>query len=369
MYARTAAAMKIFQTLTQGELADLLVPLSRPKRLSDKSNQIEIETKKIKQARYRAKQIFHWYYQRSVRDWDLMTDLAKELREWCKLNLKIYEFQKREEINASDGTTKFVWWTEDNRTIESVLIPADEEVSRLTACVSSQVGCAMDCGFCSTGGQGFERNLEVHEIVAQIHELKMMAPVTNVVFMGMGEPLNNFETVTKSCRIILDQDGLNFSKRKVTISTCGIVPKIDELGKTLDVSLAVSLNATTDEQRNRIMPINRKWNIASLLEACRRFPLGSHRRITFEYVLLKDFNDTDLDAERLTKLVRGIPSKINLIVYNEFPGSEFRKPEEEKVKKFQRILMDNGLTALVRASRGQEILAACGQLRSRTGST
>jgi 23S rRNA (adenine2503-C2)-methyltransferase len=186
--------------------------------------------------------------------------------------------------------------------------------------------------------------------------------------MGMGEPLHNFENVVKACQIMLDQDGMNFSKRKVTISTSGLVSAIEELGKRVDVSLAISLNASNDEQRSQIMPVNKKWNIEALMTACRNYPLGSHRRITFEYVMLKDFNDTLEDAARVAKLVRGIPSKVNLIPFNEHPGSEFKRPLDENVKKFQKFLLDRNVTTTVRISRGRDISAACGQLRSLFGS-
>jgi 23S rRNA (adenine2503-C2)-methyltransferase len=239
-----------------------------------------------------------------------------------------------------------------------------ERWTRLTACISSQVGCAMACKFCLTGIQGLDRSLEAHEIVAQVFELRKVAPITNIVFMGMGEPLHNLDNVVKACQILLEPHGLKFSKRKITVSTSGLVPAIDELGQRVDVSLAVSLNATTDEQRSQIMPVNKKWPISELLAACRRYPLGSHRHITFEYVLLKDFNDSIADAARLVKLVRGIPSKINLIPFNEHSGSIYQRPDEKVVKAFQKHLVDRGLVATVRISRGRDILAACGQLRS-----
>ncbi|MGZ3689293.1 MAG: 23S rRNA (adenine(2503)-C(2))-methyltransferase RlmN, partial [Bdellovibrionota bacterium] len=239
-----------------------------------------------------------------------------------------------------------------------------EKWSRLTACISSQVGCAMACKFCLTGVQGLDRHLQVHEIVTQVHELRMRAPITNIVFMGMGEPLHNLQNVIKACKILLDTDGLNFSKRKVTVSTSGIVPAIEELGKSVDVSLAISLNGTTDVQRTAIMPVNKRWPLSELMDVCRRYPLGSHRRITFEYVLLKDHNDTLEDAGRILKLIRGIPSKVNLIPFNEHSGSVYKRPDDEVVRKFQKYLVDRGVTATVRISRGRDILAACGQLRS-----
>ncbi len=403
--------MIYFQSLTKAELADLLLPLSRVKGrgLSDE----EIEKKAKKQAAYRAQQVFHWVYQRFVDDWEQMSDLSKELRAWLKENMVVYRLDQRVAQQALDGTHKFLWDLVDKKTIESVIIPAalqeksgsaaisrltgqdpggehgddeDEEElmqagkrfagaktnakvdsgnwRRLTACISSQVGCAMACKFCLTGIQGLDRSLQTHEIVTQVHELRRHAPITNIVFMGMGEPLHNLDSVSKACQILLDQDGLGFSKRKVTVSTSGLVPAIEELGRRVDVSLAISLNATTDEQRSAIMPVNKKWNIAKLLETCRNYPLGPHRRITFEYVMLKDFNDSMEDAARLVKLTRGIPSKINLIPFNEHSGAEFKRPTDERVKEFQRYLVDRNLTATVRISRGRDILAACGQLRS-----
>lgn len=402
--------MIYLQSLTKAELAELLIPLSRVKAPRDTAPE-ELERKAKKQAAYRAQQIFHWVYQRFVADWDLMSDLSKDLRTWLKENVEVYRLKERVSNQALDGTHKFLWDLVDSKTIESVIIPAalqektgsdaitrlsgqdaapiddeDEEDliergarfsgaktdaradsgkwRRLTACISSQVGCAMACKFCLTGIQGLDRSLQTHEIVTQVLELRRHAPITNIVFMGMGEPLHNIDAVAKACQIMLDQDGMSFSKRKITVSTSGLVPAIEELGKRVDVSLAVSLNATTDEQRSEIMPVNKKWNIAALLDACRKFPLGPHRRITFEYVLLKDFNDTLEDAARLVKLTRGIPSKINLIPFNEHSGSTFKRPDDVRVKAFQKFLMDGKLTATVRISRGRDISAACGQLRS-----
>jgi 23S rRNA (adenine2503-C2)-methyltransferase len=385
--------MIYFQSLTKDELAGLLKPLSRVKKRPEMTPE-ELELKEIKQARYRAQQIFHWVYQRYQTDWDQMSDLSKDLRVWLKENIQVFRLSERHSSQAMDGTHKFLWNLTDSKTIESVIIPAAlqektddafevEEGSemafagrpvnssatqphwgRLTACISSQVGCAMACKFCLTGVQGLDRHLQVHEIVTQIFELRTRAPITNIVFMGMGEPLHNLENVVKACQILLDQDGLNFSKRKVTVSTSGLVPAIEELGKRVDVSLAISLNGTTDEQRSAIMPVNKKWNIEKLLTACRNYPLGSHRRITFEYVMLKGINDSLEDAARLVKLVRGIPSKINLIPFNEHSGSEFKRPSDTVIREFQKYLLDRELTATVRISRGRDILAACGQLRS-----
>lgn len=383
------------QSLTKQELADLLLPLSYVR------GDLTPDTpKKRKQAMMRAKMIFHWVYKRYVLDWDQMSDLSKDVRNWLKENVEIFRLNASYEKQSEDGTFKFLWKLNDSKTIESVIIPAAlkekarEEIlnpqnvfsgpkvknkeddedgvdleswSRLTACISSQVGCAMACKFCLTGIQGLDRSLETHEVVTQVLELRTRAPITNIVFMGMGEPLHNVKNIIKACQIMLDEDGMNFSKRKVTVSTSGLVPGIEELFQNTDVSLAISLNASTDEQRSEIMPVNKKWNIAALLDACRKVPLGSHRRITFEYVLLKDFNDQPEDAHRVMKLLRGIPSKVNLIPFNPHPGSDFQRPSDDVVMKFQKILLDGGCTATVRISRGQDILAACGQLRSLFG--
>lgn len=383
--------MVIFQSLTQAEFAELLLPQSRSKRSDLESLDAEaIDKKKRKQAALRAKLIFHWVYQRHVTDWNLMSDIAKDLREWLIANVTIHRMTSKVIQQAEDGTHKFLWSLADGKTIESVIIPAalhekdeipeaedarfagikseeklgSEHWSRLTVCISSQVGCAMACKFCLTGIQGLDRHLQVHEIVTQVHELRMRAPITNIVFMGMGEPLHNLDNVAKACQILLDPDGMQFSKRKITVSTSGIAPAIEELGQRVDVSLAISLNASHDEQRSMIMPVNRKWNIARLLEACRKYPLGGHRRITFEYVLLKGLNDSLEDAARVLQLLKSMKAKVNLIPFNEHPGSEFKRPSDQTVKLFQRYLLDRGMVATVRISRGRDILAACGQLRS-----
>jgi 23S rRNA (adenine2503-C2)-methyltransferase len=404
--------MLIFQSLTKSDLADALLPLSTAKEerdlrtLTDESEREallqKIAKKKRKQAEMRAKQLFHWVYQRYVTDYDQMTDIAKDIRAWLKENVRIFRLEETYSKQSEDGTYKFLWKLNDTKTIESVIIPAalkekvgdevmatledgkrysgieveraglDRELdtdswARLTACISSQVGCAMACKFCLTGVQGLDRSLEVHEVVTQVHELRMRAPITNIVFMGMGEPLHNVKNIAKACQILLDEDGMNFSKRKVTVSTSGLVPAIGELYQQTDVSLAISLNASTDEQRSQIMPVNKRWPIAELLAACRKVPLGGHRRITFEYVMLRDFNDTLEDAKRVAQMLRGIPAKVNLIPFNEHSGADFKRPNDDTVLKFQRYLLSQGYTTTVRISRGRDILAACGQLRSLFG--
>lgn len=406
MKAQSPHQKTFLQSLTLEELAERLLPVSAPTRrsLSDE----ERETQRRKRARYRARQIFQWVYQRFVLDWDQMTDLSRDLREWLKENIEIYRLSVQSAQTSFDGTRKYLWGLEDGKTIESVIIPSalqekssidlhdahtrdiqtvtpsrysgesiygqepsrdtrsedETKWKRLTACISSQVGCAMACRFCLTGKMGLERQLQAHEIVTQVHELRKLAPITNIVFMGMGEPLHNLENVIQACKILLEQDGLNFSKRKVTVSTSGLVPAIDRLGQEVDVSLAISLNASEDEQRESIMPVNKRWNLRELMAACRRYPLGSHRRITFEYVLLKGINDAPVDAKRVVELIRGIPCKVNLIPFNEHSASEYKRPSDQKVREFQKVLMEHKITTTVRISRGRDILAACGQLKS-----
>jgi 23S rRNA (adenine2503-C2)-methyltransferase len=249
------------------------------------------------------------------------------------------------------------------------LIP-DED--RQTLCISSQVGCQQACRFCLTGSGGFTRNLKAFEIADQVLEVERILRqerkrrITNIVLMGMGEPLANFDEVMAALKVITSEKGLGFSPRRVTISTDGLVPEIDRLGNCgVKVNLAVSLNATTDEVRDRIMPVNRRYPIKELLAACRRFPLEPRRRITFEYVLLKGVNDSVEDAHQLARLLRGIKCKVNLIPFNPFPGSEFKRPDDVAVRQFQKVLLDNHYTAPVRESRGSDISAACGQLRER----
>ena len=272
---------------------------------------------------------------------------------------------------SKDGTEKFLFGLEDGESIESVLIP-DED--RHTLCISSQVGCAMSCGFCLTAGIGFKRNLKAHEIVDQIiavirvksEELKVKSstnPVTNIVFMGMGEPLLNLDEVVEALHLITGFMG--FSKRRITLSTCGIAPKIIELYRRAPhVNLAVSLNAATDEVRNRLMSINKEYPIRVLLDACRKIPLSPRDRITFEYVMIDGMNDSLSDAKRLVTLLRGISSKVNLIPFNPFAGSRFKRPSDERVLAFQEILVGGKIYTFIRKSKGQDILAACGQLKA-----
>jgi 23S rRNA (adenine2503-C2)-methyltransferase len=318
---------------------------------------------------YRSNQIIAWLYRHHARSFDEMTNIPKAERGLLSTFFTISQPKIIMTEISSDGTRKFLFELEDGHTIESVLIP---DKDRQTLCISSQVGCQQACRFCLTGSGGFMRNLNAHEIVDQVLEISRLLEqekrrrITNIVLMGMGEPLANFEEVVKALKVIVSESGLGFSPRRVTVSTDGLVPQIAKLGKCgLKVNLAVSLNATTDEVRDRIMPVNRHYPIREVLDACKRFPLEPRRRITFEYVMLKGVNDFAEDAQRLSRLLKGIKCKINLIPFNPFPGSEFKRPDDAAVRRFQKILMDHHFTAPVRESRGRDISAACGQLKEK----
>lgn len=313
---------------------------------------------------FRARQLIHRIYEKGAESIDDIKEFSKQLREQLSKKAYISNLKLLERHRAADGTEKFLFELEDRLSIETVLIP-DE--NRLTLCVSSQVGCAMGCDFCLTGTMGLKRNLKSFEIVDQVIQVsKLISPrrITNIVFMGMGEPLNNIEEVSEALSRITRLIGI--SKRRITLSTSGIVPNLLKLPEMApSVNIAISLNATTDEIRNTIMPINRRYPIKTLLEACRAYPLEPRRRITFEYVLLKDVNDTYDDAIRLIKLLKGIPLKINLIPFNPYTGAKYKRPHEDRVLEFQEILIKRGLTALIRKSKGAEICGACGQLIGR----
>ena len=318
-----------------------------------------------KKARYHSKHIFSWIYDRKVTSWDEMSDLPKLVRARFAETHTMTRMPRVFEQKSTDGTRKFLFQLVDGKTIESVLIPSED---RMTICISSQVGCAMGCKFCLTATMGLMRNLEVHEIVGQVLELSRETKITNIVFMGMGEPLHNLENVARACEILIAQEGLDFSKRKVTISTSGLVPAIRKLNTRLvgacRPNLAISLNASYDAQRESVMPVNKAFPIEELLNACREFELEPHRKLTFEYVLLGQLNDTLDDAERVRQLVQDIPCMVNLIPFNAHPASPFLRPTDQAIDGFHRYLMDRGVSAMIRHSRGRDILAACGQLRS-----
>lgn len=315
---------------------------------------------------YRANQIFKWIYLRQADRFEQMTDIKKETRSFLENHFTIDRLTISKTQTSTDGSRKFLFRLRDGNYIESVLIP---EKDHYTLCISSQVGCAQGCKFCMTARGGFTRNLSAGEILAQVrdiaHSLRGDLPLSNIVLMGMGEPLANYRNVINAISILTNNDiGLRFSRRRVTLSTAGIVPKLIDLGRDSNVSLAISLNATDNKTRGEIMPINHKYPMELLLEACRNYPLKPTRRITFEYILIKDLNDHEKNAIQLAKLLTPIKSKINLIPFNEFEGSEFRRPDEKTILKFQEILHQKNYTTIIRQSKGQDISAACGQLRA-----
>jgi 23S rRNA (adenine2503-C2)-methyltransferase len=311
--------------------------------------------------------MLRWLYREGVHSIDEMTNLSKKFRQELKEVSTISSLHPLRVEEARDGTKKFLFQLEDGNFIESVLI---SDKSRLTLCVSTQVGCALGCRFCLTGKKGWKRNLMVSEILNQIlavrETLKDGSSITNIVLMGMGEPLANYDNTLKAIELMVHPEAFKFSSRRVTLSTAGLLPELERLSKDkVSFRLAISLNASDEETRSYLMPVNRRYPLERLLEVCRHFPLRPRARITFEYVLVEGINDTSQDAKRLLKLLRGIPSKINLIPLNEAPGIPFKKPSDEKVREFQDILIKGGVTAIVRASKGADISAACGQLQGR----
>lgn len=310
---------------------------------------------------FRARQILHWIYQRGVCDFAQMTDLSKPFRAQLAEVATVSDWSPELTQESRDGTRKYLFRLADGESVETVRIPMDG--GRTTLCISSQVGCAMQCEFCRTGQFGLLRNLSAGEIVNQVCAAHRDGPIDNIVLMGMGEPLHNLDNVVRALQILYDDDGFGYGPRKVTLSTSGLVPQLRELGARIKVNLAVSLNATSDEVRDRLMPINRRYPLAELLQACREFPLAPRQRITFEYILIRGVNDSLADARRLVKLLHGISAKVNLILYNEHEGSSFRSPEPATVEAFQTLLLNKGLVAVRRASKGRDIAAACGQLK------
>lgn len=337
---------------------------------------------KLGEPPFRAKQIFRWVHQRGARSFEEMSDLSKSLRTRLSESAQLPSLSIKTVERAGDGTRKYAFASAAGHVVEAVFIPDASAKGRNTLCISSQVGCAVDCQFCLTASLGLIRNLGPGEIVEQITRVKedleggpltgkKKAPrddeddtprIGNIVMMGMGEPLQNYKALIPALKTMSHELSHNISPRRITVSTSGLVPRIARLGADTNVQLAISLNATTDEVRDQIMPINRRWNIAELLDACRKYPLSDRRRITFEYVMLRDINDTDADAKRLVKMLRGIRSKVNLIPFNEHPYSPYKRPSMDRVDAFQAILRDAGYTVLVRTPRGDDISAACGQL-------
>lgn len=314
--------------------------------------------------RFRGRQVFHWIYQRDEGTFAGMTDLPAPLRTELAQSAVVSEPAVETTQVSADGTTKFLLRLADGRHIEAVYIP---DTPNQTFCISTQVGCAMACGFCLTGQMGLVRQLTAGEIAGQVRVLARHTGLRdrpfNIVLMGMGEPLHNYHHTMQALRIICDEQGLAVAPRRITLSTVGLVPAIERLAhEPVMPNLAISLHATTDAQRDALVPINRKYPLAALMDACRAFPLRRRGRITFEYVLLEEVNDTPEDARRLVRLLEGIPGKVNLLPLNEAEGIPYRRPSDARVNAFAKILADAGVTVSVRKSRGRDIRAACGQL-------
>ncbi len=341
-------------------------PLTDLKNLPQ--DQLIAYVESLGQPAFRGRQILAWIYRPGVTEFEQMTDLAKEFRAILAKNAYISRFNEAMIERSRDGAVKFGFRLFDGHIIESVMMPEED---RNTLCVSSQVGCAMGCRFCLTGTMGFKRNLTTAEIINQVCAVRDWAladgqrPPTNIVFMGMGEPLANFDNLLAAISILTEQRGLDFSNRRITVSTCGLVPQMRELGERTDVNLAVSLHAVNDVMRSKLMPINNRYSIEALIEACRTYRQKRRKRIMFEYTLLEGINDSDADARQLAELLRPVPCKINLLAVNPTDDKTFRSPSTERVLAFQKILRDQEYTVFIRTSRGDDISAACGQLAGR----
>ena len=322
--------------------------------------------------KFRSGQVWHWLYHKGATSFEEMTTLSKKVRAQLGQTFSIKRPMVSEKQTSTDGTIKWLLQFEDGAKAETVFIPEED---RGTLCISSQVGCTLNCSFCHTGTQKLVRNLSSSELVGQIliafDELsawpsaQIGRPLTNIVLMGMGEPLYNLDNVIKALKIIMDNEGISISKRRITLSTSGIVPEFSRCGLETDVNLAISLHAVTDDVRDILVPINKKYPIKDLLNACREYPgVSNSRRITFEYVMLKGINDSTSDARALVKLMEGIPAKINLIPFNPWPGSPYECSEKKQIEEFAKIVLKAGYPSPVRTPRGDDILAACGQLKS-----
>ena len=331
-----------------------------------------------KQAKMRVGQIWQWIYEKGISDFDAMTNLAKPYRAELSQHFTVARPEILSKQVSLDGTRKYLMRIAGGHEVETVYIPEED---RGTLCVSSQVGCTLTCSFCHTGTQKLVRNLTAGEIIGQVlvarddlgewpvpgapkNETRLLS---NIVLMGMGEPLYNFENVRDAMKIAMDPEGISLSRRRITLSTSGVVPEIARTATEIGCQLAISFHATTDEVRDKLVPINKKWNLTELLDALRTYPkLSNSERITFEYVMLKDVNDTDEDARRLIKLIKGIPAKINLIPFNEWPGSPYERSDWDRIQKFADIIYKAGYASPIRTPRGEDIMAACGQLKSAT---
>ena len=334
--------------------------------------EIKLLLNKLNLPNFRASQIWNWIYRSGTIDFNEMTNISKELRFLLSKNFNIWRPKISSTHQSQDGTIKWLLKLDDGNEVETVWIP-DEE--RGTLCISSQVGCTLTCKFCHTGTQRLVRNLSSSEIVGQVmlamDQLKDWPSasenrlLTSIVLMGMGEPLFNYDNVKKAIEIIMDHSGISLSRRRITLSTSGIVPEIKKCGDDLGVNLAISLHATNDNLRNELVPINKKYDIKQLLDAVRSYArISNSRRVTWEYVMLKGVNDTAQDAKNLVKLIKGIPSKINLIPFNEWPCSPYECSEDDSINNFAKIIMKAGYASPIRTPRGRDVMAACGQLKS-----
>ena len=372
-------AAATFPTSATDARAELLAFAGRPAVADPRPDLIGLEREGLEAAlagiglpKFRAGQIWHWLYHRGATDFQAMTTLAKPLRTQLAETFRISRPAVVTRQDSVDGTVKWLLRFADGNEAEAVFIPEED---RGTLCVSSQVGCTLTCSFCHTGTQRLVRNLTPAEIVGQVlvaldhlggyPTSQPDRRLTNIVLMGMGEPLYNFDGVAAALRIVMDGEGIALSKRRITLSTSGVVPMMARCGAELGVNLAISLHATTDAVRDELVPINRKWPIAQLLDACRSYPgLNNARRITFEYVMLAGINDAPEDARRLVELIDGIPAKINLIPFNPWPGSQYRCSDDDTIERFAQLVLKAGYASPVRTPRGRDILAACGQLKS-----
>ncbi len=345
--------------------------VSGPRAPDMKTDPQNLDRQELEQAladlgapRYRGRQILHWIYRRGVTDFAAMSNLGQDLREQLAAAFSLESPAIASRQTSVDGTTKFLLRLADRRRIEAVYIP---DTPAQTFCISTQVGCAIGCSFCLTGKMGLSRHLTAGEIAGQVrmlaHDTGLAGTPFNIVLMGMGEPLHNYDATMKALRILADEEGLRLHPRRVTLSTVGILPALEQLAtEPLMPNLAISLHATTDDLRNQLVPVNRRYPLKDLLDACRRFPLARRRRITFEYVLLDHVNDTPEDARRLVRLLTGIKGKVNLMPLNDAAGIPFTRPSDDRVNAFAKILAERGVRVLVRKSRGRDIRAACGQL-------
>lgn len=315
------------------------------------------------QPAFRAGQLLKWIYQQRVTDFAEMTNISKALREELTARCRISTLTPVTVQQSRDGTRKYLFQLEDGATIEAVRIPMETE--KATLCISTQAGCAMGCTFCMTATSGLLRNLSAAEIVNQVCAAREDGPIGNIVLMGMGEPLHNLDNVVSALKILYLDEGLGYGARRVTLSTCGLVPEILELKERIKVNLAVSLNAADDEVRSRLMPINKRFPLAELIPACVEFSQDSKQRLTFEYILISGINDSLAMAKKLVKLLHPVRCKVNLITFNQHQGADFESPDDDTVRAFQRYLLDRGMVATLRAGKGSDIDAACGQLQGK----